>query len=166
LAADPVARVERDALVAALQCPGLVPPEFDQLEADAFTVPAFRAVHDAIRAAGGVGAVGADPARWLAHVQEEAAEAVRPVVTELAVAPLPVAAPGRQAAEVSAQDRTRDYVRGVVAHLLDVALTRRIGDLHARMARMDPVAQAADQQFILAELLELEETKRSLRPQE
>ncbi|MDR0944826.1 MAG: DNA primase, partial [Bifidobacteriaceae bacterium] len=40
LAADPVARVERDALVAALQCPGLVPPEFDQLEADAFTVPA------------------------------------------------------------------------------------------------------------------------------
>ena len=56
---DPVANLERQALEVVLQQPLLVPTDFDSLAADAFAVPAFRAVHEAIRAAGGVAAAGA-----------------------------------------------------------------------------------------------------------
>ncbi|MGO1834234.1 MAG: DNA primase, partial [Actinomycetaceae bacterium] len=56
---DPVARLERQVLEVALQLPGdAATAGFDSLAADTFTVPSYRAVHDAIRAAGGVGAFG------------------------------------------------------------------------------------------------------------
>ncbi|WP_087510394.1 DNA primase, partial [Cellulomonas iranensis] len=53
---DPVAQVERTALEVVLQHPTLVPPDFDALAPDACTAPAYRAVHEAVRAAGGVSA--------------------------------------------------------------------------------------------------------------
>ncbi|HYY11518.1 MAG TPA: DNA primase, partial [Kineosporiaceae bacterium] len=52
---DPVARVEREALECLLQVPTLVPLEVaDGLEETTFEVPAYRAVHHAVRAAGGI----------------------------------------------------------------------------------------------------------------
>ena len=52
---DPVARVEREALECLLQVPQLVPlEEADGLGDSAFEVPAYRSVHLAIKAAGGI----------------------------------------------------------------------------------------------------------------
>lgn len=151
---DPVARRERLALVAVLQYPQHVPPLFDTLGDDAFSVPAWQAVHAAIRAAGGVregNALGAG--HWVEAVAEQAAEPVRALVTQLAVAPLP-------------EDRENvvgGYVSGVVRGLVDLGLTRRIADAKSRLQRLDPSGDADAYQAAFAQLLALETERRTLR---
>ena len=156
---DPVLLVERTALEVVLQAPSLVPPEFDELGADAFAAPAHRAVHEAIRAAGGVAAgaasVGEDGSStaWVGAVMEEAAEPVRALVTELAVAPVPEDRP----------EAVADYVRGVVLRLVEMGFTRQIAELRGRLQRMDSGADPAGYQAAFAELVALEGRRRSLR---
>ncbi|WP_182111454.1 DNA primase [Actinotalea sp. JY-7876] len=153
---DPVARVERNALEAVLQHPAAVDAaSFDALTPEAFSVPAFRAVHEAIRAAGGLAAAVqlGDPSAWVERVREEGAGAVAGLVTELAVTPLP-------------EDRPEvldDYVRGVVDALVDLGLTRQIADARGRLQRMDPVAEADAYGAAFADLVALEGRRRALR---
>ncbi|MDQ0426697.1 MULTISPECIES: DNA primase [Cellulomonas] len=155
---DPVAQVERTALEVVLQHPTLVPPDFDALAPDACTAPAYRAVHEAVRAAGGVSAAADLVARggeaaWVGAVLEEAAEPVRPLLTEMSVAPLPEDRP----------ESLPGYVRGVVMRLVDIGYTRRIADVRGRLQRLDAAADAGEQRALLGELLELEARRRSLR---
>jgi len=156
---DPVLAVERTALEVVLQAPALVPDEFDELGADAFAAPAHRAVHEAVRAAGGIAAgrasVGADGSStaWVGAVLDEAAEAVRPLVTELAVAPVPEDRP----------EAVGDYVRGVVLRLVEMGFTRQIAELRGRLQRMDASADPAAYQEAFAELVAVEGRRRSLR---
>ncbi|OLT54014.1 DNA primase [Cellulosimicrobium sp. CUA-896] len=151
---DPVARRERLALVAVLQYPQHVPALFDTLGEDAFSVPAWQAVHAAIRAAGGVReGVPLGASRWVEAVAEQAAEPVRALVTQLAVAPLP-------------EDRENvvgGYVAGVVRGLVDLGLTRRIADAKSRLQRLDPSADTDGYQAAFAHLLALEAERRTLR---
>jgi len=160
-ARDPIARTERTALEVVLQLPALVPAEFDDLGDDAFSAPAYRAVHEAIRAAGGLqgareelaAAGDRGSAAWVARVHEEAASPVAGLVTELAVAPLP-------------EDRTDvlpDYVRGVVLAILEIGFTRHIADLRGRLQRMDGVADPGAYQALFTELIALENRRRTLR---
>ncbi|NNH09203.1 DNA primase, partial [Cellulomonas fimi] len=157
---DPVAQVERTALEVVLQLPEHVPDHFDDLAADAFAAPAYRAVHEAVRAAGGVAAAraavqaapGASTA-WVDAVVEQAAEPVRALVTELAVAPLPEDRP----------ESLPGYVRDVVLRLVEIGYTRHIADLRGRLQRMDPGADAAGYQAAFAELVALEGRRRTLR---
>ncbi|MBO1750674.1 DNA primase [Actinotalea sp. BY-33] len=151
---DPVAKLERNALEVVLQHPRAVDVgSFDALAGDAFTVPAFRAVHEAIRAAGGLGTAVADDGAWVERVRDEAGETIGALVTELAVTPLPEDRP----------EAVEDYVRGVVGALVDLGLTRQIADARGRLQRMDAVAQAEEYQAAFAELVELEKTRRALR---
>ncbi len=151
---DPVARRERLALVAVLQYPQHVPPLLDTHGAGAFSVPAWPAVHAPIRAAGGVReGVPLGASRWVEAVAEEAAEPVRALVTQLAVAPLP-------------EDRENvvgGYVAGVVRGLVDLGLTRRIADAKSRLQRLDPSADTEAYQAAFAQLLALEAERRTLR---
>jgi DNA primase len=154
--ADPVARLQHSVLEAVLQHPSKVDAEvFDALPDDAFSVPALRAVHEAIRAAGGVGAVASagGEAAWLERVREEAAGPVAGTLTELAVAPLPEDRP----------EAIEDYVRGVVAGLVDVLLTRQIADLRGRLQRTDPEQDPDGYQAVFAELIALEQRRKNLR---
>lgn len=153
---DPVARVERNALEAVLQRPTAVDAEaFDALPAGTFSVPAFSAVHEAVRAAGGIAAAlrAGDPSTWVEAVREEAAGPVGSLVTELAVTPLPEDRP----------DRVDGYVRGVVDALLDLGLTRQVADARGRLQRMDPATDGEAYQQAFAELMELEGRRRALR---
>ncbi|QZN84589.1 DNA primase [Cellulomonas sp. C5510] len=158
---DPVASTERRALEAVLQMPDLVPPEFDDLPAEAFTAPAYRAVHAAVRAAGGaagarerVGAGGPGATvGWVEAVREEAAAPVRSLVTQLAVAPLPEDRP----------DRLPTYARGLVMALVELELTRRIADLRGRLQRMDAVQDPDGYRALAAQLFDHENRRRSLR---
>ncbi len=152
---DPLARLEREMLAAVLQFPESVPAEtFDALGSDTFTAAAARSVHDAIRAAGGVGALQeGESAAWVARVINEAPEQIKTVVSELVTVPLP-------------QDRPEgieDYVRGLVVKVVDVVLTRRIAEERSRLSRMETQGNTEDYQQILQDLLALEQHRRQLR---
>lgn len=164
---DPVVRLERQALAVVLQLPEhALAAGFDEVESEAFQVPAYRAVHDVIRARGGVGAYGqrvadftAQGAGAAAHEKAVAAWAedilehagpVAGLITELAVAPLPHDQP----------DFVGEWAMGVVTALARLVLTRQIGELKARLSRTDP----ADENYtpVFTELLELEKRHRAL----
>ncbi|WP_163542118.1 DNA primase [Occultella kanbiaonis] len=165
---DPVARLERQVLEVVLQLPQFaLATSFDDLGADTFVVPAHRAVHDAIRAAGGVRAFGElagdasargaggeansrAAAAWNEQVREAAIGPVGVLVTELAVAPLPEDRP----------EALGGYARGVLVALLRLGVTREIADAKGRLQRMDPADEAYAATF--GRLLELEERRRSL----
>ncbi|WP_115727050.1 DNA primase [Actinomyces culturomici] len=143
---DPIAKLERQVLEAALQHPMyLIGSGFDDLDGSSFSVPTHRAVHDAIRALGGLDAFAAllrsaeshfgegerarDAAtrRFVDQVREEAGEIVGVAVSELAVAPLPQ----------DREDEMRSYCRGVVAALVRMDLTRKMGEARSRLQRLD-----------------------------
>ena len=150
---DPVARVEREALECMLQVPELVPlEEADALGEAAFEVPAYRAVHQAIVAAGGVGkGREISGTAWAEAVHEQAPLAVAPLVTQLAVTPLPA----------DTDDALTRYAESVVLRLAEVEITRRIGVMRSRVQRLDPDDVAAVQAF--ADLLVAEARRRALR---
>jgi len=155
---DPVARIERTALEVVLQHPDLVPAEFDDLGPEAFSALAYRAVHEAVRAAGGrraaqalLQASGGSSTGWVDAVVEQAAEPVRALVTELAVAPLPEDRP----------ESMPGYVRGIVASLVEIGFTRTIADLRGRLQRMDPTD--ADYRSVYTTLIETENRRMALR---
>jgi DNA primase len=158
---DPVTATERRALEAVLQMPDAVPPEFDELPAEAFTAPAYRAVHAAIRAAGGAAAARAKVAAegpgaavgWVESVREEAASPVEGLITRLAVAPLPEDRP----------DRLPGYARGLVMALVEMELTRHIADLRGRLQRMDMQSDPDGYRALAHELFEHENRRRALR---
>ena len=150
---DPVARVEREALECLLQVPRLVPAaDADALDPEAFRVPAYRAVHDAVRAAGGMAtAAGLTGQAWVDAVREGAPTAVAPLVTELAVAPLPA----------DRDEALARYAASVVLRVAELDLTRRIGDLRARVQRLGAGDDGYAEAF--SDLLAAETRRRSLR---
>jgi DNA primase len=151
-ARDPVVAVERQALECLLQVPRLVPAvDADALESDAFRVPAYRAVHDAVRAAGGMSvAAGLSGPAWVKAVQENAPDAVEGLITELAVAPLPA----------DREESLARYAASVVLRVAEMDVIRRIGDLRSRVQRMGADEAAAG---AFAELLAAETERRTLR---
>jgi DNA primase len=149
---DPVARSERQALECLIQVPRLVPPaDADALVSDAFRVPAYRAVHDAVRAAGGMAvAVGLTGPAWVATVREYARDDVQDLITELAVAPLPA----------DRDEGVAAHAVSSVLHMAEGAVISRIGDLRGRVQRLGP---EDDGPAVLAELLAAEAELKSLR---
>jgi DNA primase len=151
---DPVARIERLALVVVLQYPQHVPASFDDLGQDAFATPAWRAVHAAVRAAGGIATGrGLGGGRWVEAVVTEAGDAVSSLVTELSVAPVPE---DRESAIAA-------YVADVVRKVADLGLTRLVADAKSRVQRLDPAADPDGYQAAFAALVEIEAERRRLR---
>jgi DNA primase len=148
---DPVVSAERQLLQAVLQFPTLIDPaDFDAIAAGSFSAPAHRGVHDAIQAAGGIEA-SREPGRWADKVSEAAALTVRPLVSELAVAPVP--------ARVNPLDGLPDrrYVDELIVRLQEVALIRQIGDAISAMRRVPPDDSAASRELgIQLQLLQRE----------
>jgi len=138
---DPVVSAERQLLQAVLQFPSLIDPAgFESIAPESFSAPAHRAVHDAIRAAGGVQAA-SGPGHWADRVSEAAALTVRPLVSELAVAPVPA----RFDKHTGLPERR--YVDGLLIRIQEVALTRQIGDAISAMRRVPPDATAASREL-------------------
>jgi DNA primase len=149
---DPALSVERGALKVVLQAPHLASPLFAGLDGAVFTAPAYAAVHAAVAAAGRPPSAEGATA-WLAAVEQHAADdAVRGLVRELAVEPIPT--------EEQAQAR---YAVEVLARLEELAATRRITELKSRLQRVNPVEQPADYNRLFGELVALEQQRRSLR---
>ena len=146
---DPSTRLERDAMMALIQYPELVGLE---LAADAVQSAIMDAnlatVRDAIGA--NVNELGGET--WLDRIQNDLPQDFKPLITQLAVAPLP-----QKNAE-----QTQSYCRGVVISLIERDLVRRKSELVGRLQRTS-VDQGEVSREIQRELLELETKRRSLR---
>jgi len=149
---DPVLVVEREALKCALQEPALIADWYESVEETAYTHSAARRVHQAIAAAGFPSADVTGLA-WIDAVLETCEDDdVRRLVRELAVDPLPA-------------DEGKDdaYAVAVLSRLLELDASRRVQDLRGRLQRIDAGEQAEEYQRTFADLLALEEYRRSLR---
>ncbi len=151
---DPVVRAEALSLGVLLQGKAEIAQDamalgiVAELARDSFTAPQYGQIFDAIVAAGGPSAAVAD---WVGAVEEQAGPDLAPLVSQLAVSPLPHDKP----AELG------HYARSVLARLLDLAITRRTADLRGRMQRAGAGTDAAQEAF--AEIIRLEGRRRQLR---
>jgi DNA primase len=149
--ADPVHRVEREALKLAVQWSGLTGPEFDALGAAAFTLPAHAAVFGLIAACGGVATAGR--ARdWAAALLDAAPDdVVRGFVTELAVEPLELE-----------REPDEKYADVVLARVGELAAGRQIAAIKARLQRMNPEEDQVAYNKMFGDLVGLEQRRKWL----
>ncbi|MFP5312278.1 MAG: toprim domain-containing protein, partial [Actinomycetes bacterium] len=149
---DPVASMERQALEVALQQPSLLEGAmWDRFAAAGFATPAFQAVHDAMRATG-PGLV-RDPVQWVERVMHEVPEPLRPLVSELAVVPLPA----------HTEEAVLKYCRDILARLFELQITRVKADKMGQLQRLDAAADPETYQRLNRELMMLEMERRALR---
>ena len=149
---DPVVVVEREALKLAVQRPALCGPEFDALGADAFTAPVHGAVFTLIAACGGTTAGGGSVREWAARLREAAPnERAQAFVTALAVEPLQI-------------DREPDakYAEVLLARVGELAVSREIASVKARLQRMNPVEEQAGYNRMFGDLVGLEKRRKAL----
>jgi DNA primase len=149
---DPVVMVEREALKLAVQRPGLCGPEFDALGADAFTVPVHGAVFTLLAACGGTAGGGTSPRQWVARLREEAPnERAQAFVTALAVEPL----------TITGEPDAR-YADKLLARVGELAVSREINAVKARLQRMNPVEDQAGYNRMFGDLVGLEKRRKAL----
>jgi DNA primase len=144
--------VEREAVKLAVQLPVLAAPLFDALDEQAWTDPALQQVRALVAKAGGTsGTTGGEP--WVAALREAAEDdALRTLVTVLAVEPL--------RSDTEPDER---YAAAVLARLQEFALSRRIAELKPLLQRVNPVEEPERYSRTFAELVQLEQTVRALR---
>ena len=152
---DPDVARERQLLQVALQAARTLDvAEFDALGPEAFGTPAYRAAHDAIRAAGGLAAAAtAEPDAWIERVASAAGEQVRPFVTGLAVAPLPV----------HGEDGLERLAASLQVEIAGRDLLRQEAEVHSRMQRLDAAGDAIGYRAALVEAEAIVRRRTALR---
>jgi DNA primase len=149
---DPVVYVEREALKLAVQRPALCGPEFDTLGAGAFTAPVHGAVFTLIAGCGGTAAGGASVREWAARLREAAPnERAQAFVTALAVEPPYV--DGEPDAK---------YADMLLAKVGELAVSREITSVKARLQRMNPVEEQVSYNRLFGDLVGLEKRRKAL----
>ncbi len=147
---DPVVLVEREALKLAVQRPALCGPEFDALGADAFTAPVHGSVFTLIAACGGTASGGGTPREWAARLREQAPnERAQAFVTALAVEPL-------------RREPDEKYADALLAQVGQLAVSREITSVKARLQRMNPVEEQAGYNRMFGDLVGLEKRRKAL----
>ncbi|GAB3403036.1 DNA primase [Flindersiella endophytica] len=149
---DPRLSVERELLKLVIQAPAMAGPAFDALEDGDFTHPAYLAIRTAATASGGVGtAPGGDG--WVSKLREHAADdAIRGLITALAVEPLH-----------SVGATTERYGTSLLARIQELAAARRINEIKSRLQRLNPVQNEDEHMRLFAELIALEQHRQALR---
>jgi DNA primase len=148
---DPRLALQREALKAALQLPAVAGPAYDELATEAFTHPAYVALHAAVLAAGGAARGLTGPA-WLEAVSAECPTQLRGLVTELAVEPLRL--PRKHSDEAR-------YVTSVVAGVRLARVEAQVAELKSKLQRMSPEAEGYHALF--GDLVPLEQYRIALR---
>jgi DNA primase len=149
---DPVASMERQALEVALQEPAMLGGGiWERFAAVRFATPAYQAIHDAIRATGH-GFIG-DPVQWVEKLRQEVPEPLQPLVSELAVVPLPA----------NTAEGVLRYCRDILARLFELQITRVKAEKMGQLQRLDAGAHPEEFQRLNRELMMLEMERRSLR---
>jgi len=150
LPSDLTTRLERDALMAVLQQPGMVgEPLVRRAVAAALTTPSLAVVRDGI--AGSIDHLSS--ADWLDRVIEEVPVPFAELVKELGVAPIPA----RDEKALAA------YCTGVVTGLIDRDLSRSKAELLGRLQRTDAREDAERFRDLQQQLARIEQERRALR---
>jgi DNA primase len=149
---DPAVWVEREALKLAVQRPALCGPEFDTLGADAFTVPVHGSVFTLIAGCGGTTAGGGSAREWVTRLRDAAPnDRAQGFITQLAVEPL------RHHGEPDAK-----YADVLLAKVGELAVSREITSVKARLQRMNPVEEQAGYNRMFGDLVGLEKRRKAL----
>ncbi len=149
---DPVVQLERQALQLAVQRPALAGPEFDALGAEAFIVPQHRAVFALIAACGGTAVGGGSAKQWAALLREQAPnERAQAFVTGLAVEPPAIS-----------WEPDAKYADALLARVGELAVSREITTVKARLQRMNPVEEQTRYNRVFGDLVALETRRRAL----
>jgi DNA primase len=151
---DPQFMAQREVLKAVLQEPGLTGPEYDALPEEAFTHPAYVAVHRAVLKAGGTAAGLAGPELIDAASPHAPQGTVRMLLSELAVEPL------RAKGEADVR-----YIGSMLAAVQENLVGRQIGEIKSRLQRLSPVDSPEDYKALFGDLVALEEYRKALREQ-
>ncbi len=151
---DPLVRVGREALKLAVQRPALCGPEFDAIDATAFTAAMHGRVRELIGSCGGTS--GADGVRqWVERLREAAPDdALRGFVTELAVESLRVP---RADGEPDAR-----YADAVLARVEELAVSREVAAVKSRLQRLSPVESPSEYNRLFGDLIALEQRRKAL----
>ncbi|WP_026918613.1 DNA primase [Gordonia shandongensis] len=152
---DPRLWPQREALKAALQYPAIAGTVFDSLPGECFTDSSYGAIREAVAQAGGA-ASGLGGASWVDAVHHRVIDepTLSPLVTELAVEPMPVE-----------EDRVPQYITSVLARLQEVWVGSQIADIKSRLRRMSPGADPDGYNALFGDLVALEAYRRSLLEQ-
>ncbi len=151
--ADPVVRIESEALKLAVQRPALMGPEFDALGPQAFTLPEHVAMYELLMTAGGTVAGGPGGREWVdLLLRSTEDEDLRAQATRFAVEPV--------RSDLEGEER---YGIAVLARLAEIAVTRALVQIKAKMERLNPVEQQQDYNRLFGELVALEQQRRVLR---
>ena len=156
---DPIVFAERQLLQSLLQFPSCFEAaDVDAIAPESFAAPAHRAVFDGIRGAGGL-QPGLSERAWADKVAEAAPLAVRSLVSELAVAPLPTRF------DKATGLPERRYTTALLVRVQEVSLTRKIADAMSAMRRMaaDPHSDPAQARALSSSLQNLQRELASLR---
>ncbi|MCC3762334.1 DNA primase [Glycomyces sp. TRM65418] len=147
-------RAQREVLKVALQQPQIAGPYFDAVDATPYTDPNYRAVREAVEAAGGA-AKAAAGANWIAAVQNACKEiAASALVSELAVEELRIAG-----------EPDPLYVRTILARIQRPVVDAEVADLKRRLQRINPSTDKDEYMKLFGQLMGLEQHARSLRDQ-
>ena len=115
-------------------------------------MPVHRAVFTLIAACGGTAAGGGSSRQWAARLREEAPnERAQAFVTGLAVEPL-----------VINGEPDAKYADVVLARVGELAVSREITTVKARLQRMNPVEEQAGYNRTFGDLVALETRRRAL----
>ncbi|XKF11693.1 DNA primase [Knoellia locipacati] len=156
---DPVVMTERQLLQALLQYPTRFSTEtIDALPSVAFTAPAHAAIFDGVRSVAGR-ASALSTAGWTAAVAEAGPLAVRGLLAELSVAPLPTKV------DPTTGLPPQRYLDSLVIGVHDAGLSRQIADETAAIRRLqnspEPAPEAIRERS--RKLIELEMSRARLR---
>ena len=152
--ADPLLRLERQALKLAIQRPALCGPSFDTLTKDDFSVPVHGAVRELIGECGGVAAAG--PAReWAGRLIGAAPnDRAREFVTRLAVEEI-------EAPRTDGEPDAR-YAEEVLAVVEASSISRQITRLKSRLERLNPTDEQTGYARAFGDLVALEKRRKAL----
>ncbi|HKS45993.1 MAG TPA: DNA primase [Amycolatopsis sp.] len=151
---DPRLMAQREVLKAALQEPALTGLEYDALPEEAFTDPAYVAVHRAILKAGGVSSGLSGPALIDAASPHAPQGTVRMLLSELAVEPL------RAKGEADVR-----YIGSMLAAVQENLVGRQIAEIKSKLQRLSPVEGPEEYKALFGDLVALEEYRKALREQ-
>ncbi|BBH16064.1 DNA primase [Nocardioides baekrokdamisoli] len=144
---DPRYAYERETLKVLLQHPLVVGRTTHDLSGVDFTHPGYRAVWERVEELGGLSAGSAD-ASWVPRLSDVPNPALRSLIGELAVDPMPV---------VGTPDEA--YVLNWTARLQELTIQRQIEDVRSRLQR----AEGDAVEGLFEELNQLERRRRSMR---
>ncbi|MFQ6396666.1 DNA primase [Nocardia sp. KC 131] len=152
---DPVLLPQRQTLGAALQYPAMAGPLFDSLESEAFTHPAYVAVHALIAEAGGT-AAGLGGAEWVNAVCDGTDDlTMRALVSELSGEPLPV----------KTANGIPRFIAGVVARTQAAWVGRQVAELKSKLQRVSSTEDSEAYMTLFGDVVALEQYRKSLMEQ-